>query len=174
MSGKIFLFSDPHFGHKNMAIKRGFETVEEHDEHIVEKWNSVVGKRDVVYLLGDITMEKANYDILDRLNGWKKVILGNHDKPQHIPELLKHVNSVCSMFQLKGCMLTHCPIHPFESNRFKLNIHGHVHDKTLDDIRYFNVSAENIDYTPILLEEIHLIVDRAKAFVDAIRRTSEK
>ena len=173
MSGRIFLFSDPHFGHKNMAIKRGFETVEQHDEHIVERWNSVVGKRDVVYLLGDITMEKDSYEILDRLNGCKKVILGNHDKPQHVQKLLKYVNSVCSMFQLKGCMLTHCPIHPYEINRFKLNIHGHVHDKTIDDIRYFNVSAENIDYTPISIEEIHLIVDVLKGS-EAIRKTYEK
>jgi len=154
MSGRIFFFSDPHFGHRNMAIKRGFETVEEHDEHIVEKWNSVVTKRDTVYLLGDITMEKANYSILSRLNGFIKGVLGNHDKPQHVLELLKYINSVCGMIKVKGFILTHCPIHDSEVDRFIGNIHGHVHENSINDKRYFNVSAENINYTPISLEDI--------------------
>jgi len=154
MSGRIFFFSDPHFGHRNMAIKRGFETVEEHDEHIVEKWNSVVTKRDTVYLVGDITMEKANYGILSRLNGFIKGVLGNHDKPQHVLELLKYINSVCGMIKVKGFILTHCPIHDSEVDRFIGNIHGHVHENSINDKRYFNVSAENINYTPISLEDI--------------------
>ena len=51
--------SDPHFGHKNMAIRRGFKDEFEMNEHIVKCWNSVVSKKDVTYILGDITMEKA-------------------------------------------------------------------------------------------------------------------
>ena len=43
-----------------MAKKRGFKTVEEHDEFIVKKWNETVNKNDKIYLLGDITMEKSN------------------------------------------------------------------------------------------------------------------
>jgi calcineurin-like phosphoesterase family protein len=155
MSGNIFMFSDPHFGHTNMALKRGFETVEEHDEHIIFQWNKVVCKKDVVYILGDITMEKStNYHILDRLIGLKKVVLGNHDKPQHVKELLNYVNSVCGMIRIRKCILTHAPIHPSEVGRFALNIHGHVHEESLDDSRYYNVSAEVINYTPIALEEI--------------------
>ena len=94
-------------------------------------------------------------------------MLGNHDKPQHVPELLKYVNSVCGMIKLKGFVLTHCPIHESELNRFKANIHGQIHDKKicksyegdlgihydLDD-RYFNVSCEAINYTPIEIEKI--------------------
>ena len=37
----------------------------------------------------------------------------------------------------------------------KINLHGHIH--LIDDLRYFNVSMENIDYTPISLEEIRSI-----------------
>lgn len=156
-----FIMSDPHFGHLNMALKRGFKTVEDHDEHIVKMWNSVVKKKDTVYILGDITMEKSvYYPILQRLLGYKKVILGNHDRPQHVPELLKYVNSVQSMKYMGdkgvgGIILTHAPIHPCELDyRFKFNIHGHVHENTLDDPRYINVSAEVINYTPIDLEKL--------------------
>lgn len=161
MSAKVFFISDTHFYHENMALKRGFSSAEEMNEHIVEKWNSVVRKGDVVYLLGDITMEKATYDILDRLKGFKKVILGNHDMPQHIGKLLDHVNSVCGMMKYKSSalrtsmFLTHCPIHPMELDyRVSYNIHGHVHENSIPDDRYINVSCEAVDYTPRTLEEL--------------------
>jgi calcineurin-like phosphoesterase family protein len=137
-----------------MALKRGFLSADEMDEHIVKMWNSKVLKKDTVYILGDITMEKANYEILNRLNGYKKVVLGNHDQPQHIPKLLQFVNSVCGMYKKGGYVLTHCPIHESEVTRFHRNIHGHVHENSLDDYRYINVSCEVVNYTPMLLEEL--------------------
>jgi calcineurin-like phosphoesterase family protein len=143
-----------------MAIRRGFQDELEMNNHIISQWNSVVSKKDVTWILGDITMEKSNYEILDKLNGIKKIVLGNHDEPQHIPELLKYVNSVCGMFKYKHkelgqVFLTHCPIHSSELNhRVSYNIHGHVHENSLDDIRYINVSCEAIDYKPKLLTEL--------------------
>ena len=149
---KKFVISDLHLGHINMALHRGFTSVEEHDNYIISKWNSVVNKNDTVYILGDITMEKSrDYYKLALLKGIKKVILGNHDSPQHVPELLKYVNSVCSSYKEKNCILTHIPIHPFEMNMYCKNIHGHVHENTVDDDRYVNVSCEVINYTPQLL-----------------------
>lgn len=152
--GRILYISDTHFGHTNMALNRGFSSAEEMDEHIVQKWNSKVLKKDTVWILGDVTMEKANYEILSRLNGYKKVVLGNHDKPQHIPKLLQYVNSVCGMYKKGGYIFTHCPIHESELDRFHRNIHGHVHENSLDDDRYINVSCEVVDYTPKLIEEL--------------------
>lgn len=156
----VRFISDTHFHHTNMAIKRGFADAESMNEHIINQWNKVVSKRDVTWILGDITMEKSNYEILNRLNGIKKVVLGNHDEPQHIPELLKYVNSVCGMFKYKHkelgqVFLTHCPIYPSELDyRVSYNIHGHVHENSLDDTRYVNVSCEVVDYQPKLLTEL--------------------
>lgn len=154
-------YSDPHFGHRNMAIRRGFKDEYEMGEHIVREWNSIVNKKDVTYILGDITMEKSfDYYWLDQLNGIKKVILGNHDQPQHVPELLTYVNNVASSKLIKkhefgNIMLTHIPIHPQEFEyRLDYNIHGHIHENTYSDKRYINVSAEVIDYKPKLLSEL--------------------
>jgi calcineurin-like phosphoesterase family protein len=150
MSGRIYLISDLHLGHKNMAIRRGFSCIEDHDKHIIDSWNSVVDKHDTVYILGDITMEtKQHYPLLSKLKGFKKIIGGNHDKPQHVPELLKYVNSFCAMFKYKDSIFTHCPIHESELRRFKYNYHGHVHMNTINDDRYINVCAEYINYKPI-------------------------
>jgi calcineurin-like phosphoesterase family protein len=165
----VRFIADLHLGHINMALHRGFSTVEEHDEYIIEKWNSVVHKRDVTYILGDVTMEKAEYDILNRLNGRKYVVLGNHDKLGHTRKLLEYVDSVAGMMKYKGVMLTHCPIHPMELDyRFNKNIHGHIHEKLVErdftlfgiplfkrvDKRYICVSCEHVDFTPKTLEEL--------------------
>lgn len=153
---QVRFISDLHFGHTNMAIKRGFEFVADHDNYIVNQWNKVVNKKDTTYILGDITMEKANYEILDKLNGIKHIVLGNHDEGQHTKILQQYVNKIAGMVNYKKeFILTHCPIHPRELEyRFKYNIHGHVHENSLEDKRYINVSCEVVDYTPKLLIEL--------------------
>ena len=151
----IRFYSDPHFHHRNMAIKRGFKDEIEMNEHIIKMYNSVINKKDTCYILGDITMEKANYEILNRLNGIKNIILGNHDEGQHTKILQQYVNKIYGMLDYKGFILTHCPVHPSQLEfRYSKNIHGHVHENTLDDPRYINVSAEVINYTPILLNSL--------------------
>jgi calcineurin-like phosphoesterase family protein len=88
----VRFIADLHLSHQNMATRRGFSSIEEHDEHIIAQWNSVVSKRDVTYILGDVTMEKSSpYPLLDRLNGLKHVVLGNHDRRQDVP----HLTSTC-------------------------------------------------------------------------------
>ena len=164
---QVRFIADLHLGHVNMAVKRGFASVEEHDAYIIAQWNSVVAKRDVTYILGDVTMEKkAPYALLDQLNGRKHVVMGNHDRRQDVAALLEHVDSVAGMVQYKGIMLTHCPIHPMELDyRFPRNIHGHIHDNQvmidaptapfeIPDDRYICVSCERVDYTPRILEEL--------------------
>jgi len=166
----VRFIADLHLGHANMAKRRKFSSVEEHDEYIVKQWNSVVAKRDLTYILGDITMESSKpYPILDRLNGRKIVIGGNHDKHGHSRELLKHVDSIAGMVQYKGIFLTHCPVHPREMEyRIKHNIHGHIHENFIEkefralgvklftrvDRRYHCVSCEHVNYTPKSLKEL--------------------
>ena len=166
----VRFIADLHLGHKFMATHRGFASVEEHDEHIIAQWNSVVHKRDTTYILGDVTMEKAEqYALLDRLNGAKRIVLGNHDLPKHVPKLLEHVQFVSGMEKYKGIFMTHCPIHPMElEHRVSRNIHGHIHSalvmypvrlfgiKLFDrvDRRYHCVSCEHVDFIPRTLKEL--------------------
>jgi calcineurin-like phosphoesterase family protein len=161
----VRFIADLHLSHQNMATRRGFSTVEEHDEHIIAKWNSVVNKRDVTYILGDITMEKsAPYPLLDRLNGIKHIVLGNHDRRQDTKKLFDYAESICGMINYKGVFLTHCPMHSDELNYgISKNIHGHIHDKVvmkmldgweIPDERYFCVSCEQVDYLPKSLKDL--------------------
>lgn len=165
-----------HLRHNNMALRRGFQDMFEHDECLIKNWNHVVKKRDLVYILGDVTMENSkHYSLLNELNGEKVVVLGNHDKWQHVPELLKYVNGVAGMIDYKGCALTHAPIHPNEMGWYRANIHAHIHHTNIlnecivlnsyQDLgsvliptrhKYKNVDAKLIGYQPKTLEELNL------------------
>lgn len=166
MSGKILYISDLHYGHQSMAIKRGFTDVYSHNKNLIDQWNIKVNKKDTVYILGDITMEKAQYEFLNSLNGYKKVIGGNHDRIQHTYKMLEYINSFGGVHYIKDkkygkFILTHIPIHPLEldydnaKGKTLYNIHGHIHDGyKIPDNRYINVSAEIINYIPKTIEEL--------------------
>ena len=162
----VRFISDLHMGHENMAKKRGFPDTYCHDENLIAQWNLTVHKRDVTYILGDLTMEKNDYAFMDRLNGTKHIILGNHDKKGAYKILQNYVNGISGMTKYRTkqygkIWLIHCPIHPAELDKDAergvkaYNIHGHIHDGyVLEDKRYINVCAEVIDYKPKTLEEL--------------------
>ena len=84
MTRREFFTADSHFGHANIIrmCNRPFGSIEEHDRTIVENWNSVVGKDDVVWHLGDVfygTEPKLARKTFESLNGHKRLLLGNHD-----------------------------------------------------------------------------------------------
>ena len=54
--GRMFVVSDTHFGHEREFLygPRNFSSIQEHDEEVIRRWNSVVQPDDTVYHLGDV------------------------------------------------------------------------------------------------------------------------
>ena len=155
---KTFFIGDTHFGHKNIMsfepVARPFSSLEEMHEVMIDRWNSVVGPGDIVYHLGDFCFGKGWIWKASLLNGDKRLILGNHD-PYPMEEYLKYFKWVRGVYHWKDCILTHIPIHPNGlGKRFKFNIHGHLHSKTVGDDRYINVSCERNNLYPINATEL--------------------
>ena len=166
----VGFISDLHFGHYTIAKMRGFEDVDAYNEEIIKRWNSVCSKKTLIFLLGDVTMENKKYiPLLERLNGRKVLVSGNHDIRKHYEELSKYCESINGAIEYKGFVLTHIPIHPQEVLRYRGNIHGHLHDDTVKkliyqpmsvkvletkDIRYLNVSWDILEGIPISLEDL--------------------
>lgn len=147
---RVLMISDLHLGHENMAKKRGWSNTDEFHEALIADWNKEVRKRDTIYILGDITMESDKYyPVLNELNGVKHVVMGNHDMLRHTRELLKYCKSVSGCVKYKGCILTHIPIHESEIDRFKFNIHGHIHEFNIEADKYINVCIEQVGLAPI-------------------------
>ena len=79
----IFFTSDTHFNHTNIIkyAQRPYSDAEEMNEDLIKRWNSVVGKNDIVFHLGDFMFGNINrfWEFRSRLNGKIYLIHGNHD-----------------------------------------------------------------------------------------------
>jgi len=156
-----YFIADTHWGHKNICQYRPFDSPEIHNKLILDNIVYKVDKRDTLWLLGDIFFDaELAKDIMDELSYIRNIrwILGNHDgenteRQGIVSEALSRGWKVYSMFSYKGFWLSHAPIHSLEL-RGKPNIHGHVHDKTIPDRDYINVSCENTSYAPVSLTKI--------------------
>jgi calcineurin-like phosphoesterase family protein len=162
----IWLTSDTHFFHENiiMYCGRPFSGAEEMNEVLTDNWNKVVKPGDIVYHLGDVLMGPGGYEgfpsFINRLNGSKRLVVGNHDD---IPWLSKggwfKKVVMWRVFPEYNLLLTHVPIH--ESSIHErivvnggVNVHGHVHNNPSPDGPYRCVCVEQTGYTPVHIEEV--------------------
>jgi len=161
---KTWVIADTHFGHAGVckflradgSKLRPWDDPHDMDEELVRRWNSVVHPEDRVYLLGDVAMKRSELKTLGRLMGRKVLVKGNHDifklddyRP-YFDDIRAYV--VGKTKDDMRFILSHIPIHPGSlGERFKVNIHGHLHANKLDDPRYVCVSVEHTDYYPVEL-----------------------
>lgn len=169
-----FVISDTHFNHANILnftnfrgekVRPEFNSVEEMNEHMIDRWNSVVTDKDVVYHLGDVHFgatanEKSNRTILNRLRGRKYLIVGNHDNLSD-PVLYECFRKVTFWNYLKefDVSLSHVPLHESTLGEGKggkntLSIHGHIHRMDPPSDKHINVSVEWVNYTPREVSEL--------------------
>ena len=121
----IWVISDTHFQHANILtfkesetgkLVRGslFDNEDQMDECMMDNWNSVVKPGDKVYHLGDVFFgnKESFIKLWKRLNGQKRLILGNHDDAKFFAkhELVAKID-VWRMFPEFGLLLTHVPVH---------------------------------------------------------------
>ena len=162
-----FVTSDTHFGHSKSItflkpdgnLLRPFSSVEEMDEIMVENWNKKVGIKDTIYHLGDVAIPRRGLKILERCNGRKILIKGNHDIYK-LPDYLPYFADIRGCHVKDSLVFTHIPIHSesFEG-RYKGNVHGHLHchlvmDGDEPDKRYFNSCVEQHDFAPVAFEDV--------------------
>ncbi len=178
-----WIISDTHFNHTNIITARGldgqlvrpgFDSVEQMDQQLIENWNSVVKPNDTVWHLGDVVVGslEERQQWMDQhwhlLNGHKNLCVGNHDD---IPFLCSgswfEEVKLWKMFPEFQLMLTHVPIHSESSRLYGSkgsnllsepmqlkNVHGHIHENPSPEGNYRCVCVEQIDYTPIHVEDV--------------------
>lgn len=181
---KIFFTSDLHFGHENVIRfdNRPFNTVEEMDEEMIKRWNTKVGKGDIVYVLGDFIWKAATNEavsIIRRLNGQIILIKGNHDRFLHNAAAkkafagIKDYDDICVTLEdgtTRRCILSHYFIPFYNGHRYQaIHLHGHSHftEESAEEVRIttelnekgydlkiYNVGCMYWNYTPVTLDEI--------------------
>lgn len=147
---KVLFSSDWHFGHnnihkfrcKNRGFKFDFNDEKEHRDWLVDEIKSIVCKRDVLYLLGDIATNENVLLEVGKLPGRKILVKGNHDVVKNIYEH-KVYDRILGISKYKNNWISHSPIHPKELYNLKC-LHGHMHDTMLVDRNYFSCCVENL------------------------------
>lgn len=154
-----FVTADTHFGHDNIIKyeSRPFANSNHMTEEITKKWNGLVRAQDVVYHLGDVSFYPQNLTkmIVEKLNGRKILILGNHDTRSRNWYLSVGFDQVIPypIILDKFWMLSHDPLYMNEAMPY-VNIHGHLHSKQVMGANYVCVSLEQTAYSPVLFDDI--------------------
>lgn len=162
-----YFSSDLHIGHGKIITysNRPFQTVDEMNSTIIQRWNQTVGNDDEVWFLGDFCW-KGYEGIFHRLTGKKHLIIGNHDgravltlpwasQPQYYHEL-----KVTEDNEIFNLVLCHYGIRSWNGMyRGAINLYGHSHNK-LPGYRVasgggtLDVGVDCWDFYPINLKQI--------------------
>lgn len=168
----IWFSSDLHFGHANIIkyCNRPFNSANEMDEELITRHNSRVQPDDTIFYLGDLFFhnESRALWILDRLNGKKTLIYGNHDKViKQSTALQAKFEKCCDYTEIyvdkQFIVMSHYALLVWnKSHHSSWMLHGHSHGglkypfpgKILD----LGVDAHN--FYPQSFEDIKKIMDR--------------
>ena len=180
MEPRKFYISDWHYGHENVISfdARPFTSLEEMNAELVNRWNSAVSPGDQVYVLGDMFWCKGSeaIPVLEKLNGQKFLIRGNHDRCND-GRFLKQFAKVADYMEIKDggerVVLSHYPIPCFKNHFYGwCHLYGHVHTSfewnmmkrvkfLMEELydkpcRMYNVGCmlPYMDYTPRTLDQI--------------------
>jgi calcineurin-like phosphoesterase family protein len=151
----VFVTSDHHFGHREIIDyeSRPFADVHAMDEAMKELWNEVVSPEETVFHLGDFSFweQDRTKEIVSGLNGYKHLILGNHDRGRGRSWWLEAGFDEVHEYPLvyEGFyFLSHEPMYMNRSMPY-LNVHGHIHSQKYEGRNYLNVSVEHWQYKPL-------------------------
>ena len=156
----IYIISDTHFHHKRIIeyADRPFDNVLSMNKTIIRNWNEIVSPKDKVFHLGDIGFGSTQdmQRIFQNLNGTKILIRGNHDKRFSDGALSKIGFSEVYKYPIiieEFYMLSHSPMF-LNKNMPYVNIHGHIHEKSIEGANYVNACVEHNDYKPFSFKKM--------------------
>lgn len=166
----VWFTSDTHYGHNNILryCDRPFETIDAHDEALLNNAWETVGEGGVLVHLGDVVfgrVEKARA-VTSRLPGGLKILVaGNHDYEQTLeaPDWDMVVPYLELKLQLEGrevlLVLSHYPFEIWnKSHHGALHLHGHSHGSLPALLKEaggrLDVGVDAWDFRPIQLSDI--------------------
>jgi len=163
----VFFTSDLHFGHARIIelCQRPFTDVEHMDAELVRRWNSRIGPRDTVWMLGDIFMcaLPRALSIMHSLQGKKLLIPGNHDGMiLKNPELAAKFYKIYPDLYATGIngvhvVMCHYPLLSWNrSHRGSWMLHGHSHGqvRAAGHARRLDVGVDANEWFPVSWSEL--------------------
>ena len=166
---KIFVTSDTHFYHNNILKyeNRPFKDINDMNNKMIESWNETVSSKDEVYILGDFSFgnEGETIKLLNKLNGKKYLIKGNHDHVVKNKDVRDKFEWIKDYFVLKHnkmkFVMFHYPIQVWDCRHHgAIHLYGHIHSNLgnhsmeYDIPNSYNVGVDVNGFKPVLIEDI--------------------
>lgn len=159
--------ADLHFFHKNVIqyCNRPFNNIDQMNKKLIENYNLFVKEEDTCYFLGDLAMLGSSQiikltNIINKMNGKKILILGNHDEGNVWQYIKLGFESVHSSLELcNGWILVHDPSAAIK-HKDAIHLVGHVHDLFLICGNCINVGIDVWNLTPVSEETLNMEVDK--------------
>ena len=176
-----YISADCHFSHWNIIkyCNRPFKSVGEMNDTIIKNFNSVIKPDDIFYNLGDFCMgDKYDYiaSLINRLNGRKVFIRGNHDKVKILNQLKedKLIEDWHDIFAtyINGqyIVMCHYPMRSWDkSSHGSWHTFGHVHSR-FDNNNYglsCDVGVDSWNYFPVSFDMLSKKMALRKAELEA-------
>lgn len=171
--GNTYVFSDAHFDHSNIIkfVFRPFRSTKQMNEELLSNWNFTVKENDAIYFLGDLSVGRHRRPIdywLGKLNGEIFFIRGNHDEDT-ITRAVIIPDRYGIQYGKYKFLLRHDPKRPFGYDSWI--IHGDKHNNSLKKYPFINqknktvnVCAELVDYTPLSLDKLILLIETGRSY----------
>lgn len=163
-----YFIADTHFGHIGILDQamRPQRDIETHDRQIIDNWNAMVRPTDTVWHLGDFAGEDVAFDyvasVFKKLNGRKRLIVGNHDGEEVRAKLPWESVDEVRTIVAPECKIVLCH-YPFrEWNGYfggDLHFHGHTHGKLLSSRNSWDCGVDHKGFTPMTFEAIKEMMD---------------
>lgn len=170
-----YFTADTHFRHNNIIRfeDRPFLSLEDMEDTIAERWNNTVSDDDTIYIVGDFVFGGYTrwVEVLEKLNGKKILIEGNHDNSKVTKRLLQEgyfqeLHEVGIKMKVQGytLWLSHYPME-IGIRPSKYSIHGHIHSLPSTLLNQVNVGVDSPHLKhvpfgqPISLEQLVEILD---------------
>lgn len=167
--GNIWFTADLHLLHKTIVkfTKRPISQ-ELHDAWLINRINERVGPRDILYILGDFSMDsRSSSELIARaINGRKHLILGNHDKNLKNSKVFDSVSLIKNIkpkidTKRQAIVLCHFPMASWEDKvKESWHLHGHTHGRYRGPGLIWDVGVDNNNYYPLELSEINTIMNK--------------
>lgn len=137
----LWFVSDTHFNHEKIMnlAQRPYDCVEDMNTSLIDLWNDKIGKKDVVYHLGDIALTKSGKrgeeylrHLKDVLNGEIRLMLGNHDDRKLCEKVFGDTWMPRGLWRIRHererIVLCHYALRTWEGQHYGAwHLHGHSH-----------------------------------------------
>jgi len=166
-----FLTADWHLGETRFDImQRPCVDSAEHTQMLLQNHNAMVKSEDEVIFVGDACFAPESVPDIEKFNGRKTLIRGNHDRKipddvfsKYFERIIPEGEGIEMEYDGIPLWITH---YPSRARKDRFNLVGHVHAVWKVQLNCLNVGVDVHSLRPMALEKVRFFYNAIQKFYD--------